>query len=52
MYDQAGGNHRSLMEVMGLAKIETLAKYVQTNADVILESIEKMNSSFSDFKKD
>ena len=52
LYDQAGGNHRSLMEVMGLAKIETLAKYVQTNADVISESIEKMNSSFSDFKKD
>lgn len=47
LYDQAGGNHRSLMEYMGLTKVETLMKYVQTNKEVIADGIEKMNSSLS-----
>jgi site-specific recombinase XerD len=47
MYDQAGGNHRSLLEYMGLTKMETLMKYVQTNQEVISESIGKMNLTFS-----
>jgi integrase len=48
LYDQAGGNHRSLMEYMGLTKMETLMKYVHTNKDVISEGIDKMNESLTD----
>lgn len=45
LYDQAGGNHRSLMEYMGLTKMDTLMKYVQTNKEVIAEGIDKMNEA-------
>jgi integrase/recombinase XerD len=45
LYDQAGGNHRSLMEYMGLKKMNTLMRYVKTNEKVIAEAIDKMNSS-------
>lgn len=44
LYDQAGGNHRSLMELMGLTKMDTLMKYVHTNKEVIRDGIDKMNA--------
>lgn len=47
LYDQSGGNHRSLMEYMGLTKMETLMKYVQTNKEVIQEGINKMNKTLA-----
>lgn len=45
LYDQAGGNHRSLMEYMGLKKMNTLMRYVKTNEKVIADAIGKMNES-------
>ncbi|MBA4055281.1 MAG: hypothetical protein C0490_11255 [Marivirga sp.] len=41
LYDQAGGNHRSLMEYMGLKKMNTLMRYVKTNEKVIADAISK-----------
>lgn len=43
LYDQAGGNHRSLMEYMGLKKMNTLMRYVKTNEKVIADAIGRMN---------
>lgn len=48
LYDQAGGNHRSLMEYMGLKKMNTLMRYVKTNESVIAEAIAKMNSAMNE----
>lgn len=48
LYDQAGGNHRSLMEYMGLKKMNTLMRYVKTNEKVIADAIGKMNESMSE----
>ena len=50
LYDQAGGNHRSLMEYMGLKKMNTLMRYVKTNEKVIADAISKMNNSLADAK--
>lgn len=47
LYDQAGGNHRSLMEYMGLKKMNTLMRYVKTNEKVIADAIGRMNESMS-----
>jgi integrase/recombinase XerD len=43
LYDQAGGNHTSLMKYMGIAKRETLNKYVKNSDKVLQADIEKMN---------
>lgn len=48
LYDQAGGNHRSLMEYMGLKKMNTLMRYVKTNEKVIADAIGKMNMSLKE----
>lgn len=48
LYDQAGGNHRSLMEYMGLKRMNTLMRYVKTNEKVIAEAIRKMNETMKD----
>lgn len=47
LYDQAGGNHTSLMKYMGLKKRETLEKYVKTNKGVMQGDIDKMNEMIS-----
>lgn len=43
LYDQAGGNHTSLMRYMGLRKRDTLEKYVKTNKGVMQKDIARMN---------
>lgn len=47
LYDQAGGNHRALMELIGNSTINTLMTHVQTNSEVIAKAVEKMNISNS-----
>jgi integrase len=51
LYDQAGGNHRSLMELLGLTKFETLMKYVHTNKEVIREGIDLLNVKVKEIQK-
>lgn len=52
LYDQAGGNHRSLLEFMGLTKMDTLHKYVQTNNEVANLDIDKVNKMIKPVESD
>lgn len=48
IYDEAGGNHTSLMLLMGLVKRDTLNKYVKTNRKIVEKGIDRMNDYMKD----
>jgi integrase len=47
LYDQAGGNTRTLMKFMGIRQLKTVMRYIQTNKKVMADDIKKLNESLA-----